>query len=169
MTIERKIARFFQLDDAAWMRHANPWSVATRFTVLPFLLLAGWSIELLQWWATLPIALALLWMYINPLIFKAPKSTRNWASKAVLGERVFLNRDKIVLPRQHQTPVHKIANSVAFGGLLLSMWAVYAHQLDWLITGVLFSYFGKVWYLDRMVWLFEDMKKEHPEYARWEY
>jgi hypothetical protein len=28
---------------------------------------------------------------------------------------------------------------------------------------------GKLWYLDRMVLLFEEMKTQDPEYARWEY
>jgi hypothetical protein len=28
---------------------------------------------------------------------------------------------------------------------------------------------GKVWYIDRMVLLFEEMKRLDPEYARWEY
>ena len=28
---------------------------------------------------------------------------------------------------------------------------------------------GKLWYLDRMVLLFEDMKAQNPEIAGWEY
>jgi hypothetical protein len=28
---------------------------------------------------------------------------------------------------------------------------------------------GKLWYIDRMVLLFEEMKTRDPEYARWEY
>lgn len=169
MTIERKIARFFKLDHATWMRHANPWSVATRFTVLPILLVAIWSVQLLHWWASLPIALALLWMYINPRIFSAPQSTKNWASKSVLGERVYLNRDRVAIPEHHKSWVPKIANAVAFFGLIYAFWGLYADNLTAIIIGIVFTYLGKVWYLDRMVWLFEDMKSQHEEYASWEY
>jgi Family of unknown function (DUF6653) len=35
MTIERIIAQMFRMDDATWLRHANPLSVILRFTVLP--------------------------------------------------------------------------------------------------------------------------------------
>jgi len=40
MTLERKIATVFALDDQTWRRHANPWSVLLRSTVLPLLVLA---------------------------------------------------------------------------------------------------------------------------------
>lgn len=43
MTIERKIASFFRLNDETWKRHANPWSVISRNTVLPLLIIAFWS------------------------------------------------------------------------------------------------------------------------------
>ncbi|MEQ9480849.1 MAG: hypothetical protein RIG27_00965 [Coleofasciculus sp. F4-SAH-05] len=35
MTLENKIAQLFQMDEATWTHHANPWSVWTRNTVLP--------------------------------------------------------------------------------------------------------------------------------------
>lgn len=43
MTLERKIAQTFALDDETWLRHANPWSLVLRNTVLPHLILAFWS------------------------------------------------------------------------------------------------------------------------------
>ncbi|MDP3563176.1 MAG: hypothetical protein Q8R70_01660, partial [Methanoregula sp.] len=92
MTIERKIARAFALDDESWLRHANPWSVALRNTVLPLLIITFWSRLWLGWWALVPVALALFWMWLNPRTFPAPQSLSHWASKAVLGERVWLNR-----------------------------------------------------------------------------
>ncbi len=54
MTFERTIARLFRMDDATWLRHANPWSVILRFTVLPLLILAFWSRLWLGWWAGYP-------------------------------------------------------------------------------------------------------------------
>jgi len=37
------------------------------------------------------------------------------------------------------------------------------------IFGIALAYMGKSWFLDRMVWLFEDMKEIHPEYGKWLY
>jgi uncharacterized membrane protein len=37
------------------------------------------------------------------------------------------------------------------------------------IAGLLIAYIGKLWYLDRMVLLFDDMKRQRAEYATWEY
>ena len=38
-TSERRVASLFGLKGDSWMRHANPWSVWTRFAVLPLLIL----------------------------------------------------------------------------------------------------------------------------------
>ncbi len=43
MTVERKIAKIFNLTDDNWMRHANPYSVWTRYSVLPIIIMAFWS------------------------------------------------------------------------------------------------------------------------------
>ena len=101
MTLERKIAGLFKLDDDNWMRHANPISVWTRYSVLPVIVLAFWSREWIGWWCLVPGLVSLLWLFFNPILFKKPKSTKNWASKAVLGERVFLNRDNVPIPDNH--------------------------------------------------------------------
>ena len=37
-TSERRVASLFGLKGDSWMRHANPWSVWTRFAVLPLLI-----------------------------------------------------------------------------------------------------------------------------------
>jgi len=42
--------------------------------------------------------LSILWMFFNPVVLSKPKSTKNGASKCVLGERVYLNRDEVPLP-----------------------------------------------------------------------
>ena len=40
MTLERKIAKLFNLKIRNWIKHANPWSVGTRYSVLPIIVLA---------------------------------------------------------------------------------------------------------------------------------
>ena len=74
------------------MRHANPCSVITRFAVLPMLALSVWSRDWIGWWCLVPVALSLVFLMVNPLLFAPPRSTRNWASKGVFGERVYADR-----------------------------------------------------------------------------
>ena len=77
------------MDDRAWQRHANPWSVWTRIlTPLPLLALAVWSRVWLGWGALWPVALALGWIWLNPRLFPAPARLDGWAAAAVMGERV---------------------------------------------------------------------------------
>ncbi|BER92187.1 DUF6653 family protein [Atrimonas thermophila] len=167
MTIEEKIASFFKLTDQNWMRHANPWSVWTRYTVLPAIVLAFWSRAYLRMWSLIPIAASILWMFLNPVIFGRPKSTKNWASKSVLGERVWTNRDKVEIPKHHQT-LPKILNGVSFAGTLLVIWGMITLTICPTVLGISLTYLGKSWFLDRMVWLYEDMK-HLPEYKQWLY
>ena len=169
MTFERKIANLFNLTDENWLKHANPISVWTRYSVLPIIVLAFWSRIWIGWWCLIPAAISLLWMMFNPLVFNKAKSTKNWASKAVLGERVYLNRDKIPLPKHHETHLFFILNSISFVGLILATWATVFYSVWGAILGITMAYLGKSWFLDRMVWLYEDMKNDNETYKSWDY
>lgn len=167
MTIERKIAQVFKLNDENWMKHANPWSVWTRYSVLPIIVLAFWSRIWIGLWFLVPVIISLGWMFFNPVFFKKPKSTKNWASKSVLGERVYLNRDVIDIPHRHKlTP--KILNVISSLGMVLAIYGIIELLIWPAILGVSLVYLGKSWFLDRMVWLYEDMK-DLPEYKKWLY
>jgi hypothetical protein len=167
MTFERKIAYLFRLTEENWMKHANPWSVWTRYSVLPVIILAFWSRVWIEWWSVIPVILSLAWLFFNPVLFKKARSTKNWASKSVLGERVWLNRDKRDIPQHHKT-LPSILNGISFIGMLLSIWAIVMLSVWPAIVGMSLVFLGKSWYLDRMVWLYEDMKHV-PEYENWLY
>lgn len=169
MTTERRIARFFNLTDKNWLKHANPWSVWTRYTVLPMIILAFWSRTWLGWWFLFPVALSILWMLLNPILFRKPKSTKNWSSKAVLGERVYLNRDKIDIPSVHKTVLFPVLNIISSIGVGTAIWAIVVYSIWGALMGTALVYLAKSWYLDRMVWLYEDMKGTYEEYSKWEY
>ena len=157
MTFERKISKLYKLDDRAWMRHANPWSVWSRNTVLPLLIAAFWSREWIGYYAAIPIAAAVLWAIVNPHIFRKPVSLDNWASKCVLGERVWLNRDRVPVPRRHKL-LPNLLSAVAGIGAALVIVGLFRLDLWTTLLGSALVYAGKLWFLDRMVWLYEDMK-----------
>jgi hypothetical protein len=166
MTFERTVAGFFRLDAAAWMRHTNPWSVILRNTVLPVLIIAFWSRFWLGWWAAVPVVFALLWAWFNPRIFSAPQSLDHWTSQGVLGERVWLNRDTVPVPVYHRIAPN-ILSVVSGTGIIFVVWGVLVFEPWPVLFGAAVVYFGKLWFLDRMVWLWHDMRDATEEYRAW--
>jgi hypothetical protein len=169
-TGNRRLAKAFGLDGDGWMRHANPASVWTRFTVLPLLALAIWSRDWIGVWCLAPIAASVAWIFINPLLFKVPRSTRNWASRSVLGERIWVDRDKLELPEQFRSPVVSwIANGYSIIGVVVLAYGLAGFELVPALAGLLLTQVGKAWYLDRTALLFAEMRARSAEYASWEY
>ena len=170
VTRETKLAKAFGLGGGNWMRHANPVSVWTRFAVLPLLAAAVWSRDWIGWWALIPVALSLVFMMVNPVLFPTPRSTRNWASRAVFGERIWADRNKTEIPGQFaRSRVPTVTYAVQMLGLAVLVYGLVELRLLDAVTGLVIVQCAKAWYLDRMVLLFDDMKGRRPEYAEWEY
>jgi hypothetical protein len=156
------------VNEDTWRRHSNPRSVWTRYAALPLLIASIWSRKWLTWWALVPISLSILWLWLNPRIFKPPLSTNNWASKAVLGERVWLNRKKIPIPHRHQLSIPLLAVS-SIAGLFLLAWGLIKYSVCATICGMAWILGFKSWFNNRMVLLYDEMKDASPEYRFWLY
>jgi hypothetical protein len=169
VTTERKIARLFGLKGESWMRHANPVSVWTRFSPVSLIALSIWSREWIGWYCLIPLGLTLIWLMVNPLLFKEPTSTRNWASKAVFGERIWSDRTAVDIPEQFRSRVPNLANAYSAIGMVSLAYGLVVLNVLAVVAGIVIVHGGKLWYLDRMVLLFEDMKGRSAEYAAWEY
>lgn len=155
------------MDESTWKRHSNPWSVVTRSTVTPILVLALWSRVVFGWYSIILVIFSLIWIYVNPRIFSPPKSTNNWASKGVFGERVWVNRDKVPIPEKHRR-VPNILSIVSGIGFIFVIFGTYKLDILIVLFGFSLNLLGKLWFVDRMVWLYEDMK-HLPEYGKFEY
>ncbi len=155
------------MDDATWERHANPLSVWTRaVTGIPVILVSMWSIKLIGWWSLIIILISFSWIWLNPRLFPSPKDTNNWASKVTFGERVWLNRTEHPIPIHHERWA-KFLSIVGGVGFIIAIVGAYFHMLLPTISGGLISWFGKMWFCDRMVWLYEEMKNTNKQYASW--
>ncbi len=84
-----------------------------------------------------------------------------------MGERVYINRDKIDLPEHHKLALFKILNMISSLGMLLSTWAIVYYSVWGAIVRVTLAYLEKSWYLNRTVWLYEDMREVNEEYKSW--
>lgn len=152
-----KLAVAFGLRDETWLRHANPASVWTRFAVLPLLALSVWSRDWIGWYCLIPVVLSVVWMFVNPLFFPPPRSMNNWASKSVLGERIWVGRDRSELPEQFRSRIPALIGAYQVVGMVPLAYGLVVLDLTAVVLGILLVQGGKLWYLDRMVLLFEDM------------
>jgi hypothetical protein len=87
--------------------------------------------------------------------FPPPRSTRNWASEATFGERIWLKRKLQPIPREHDR-LARILTLLAASGMPMLVWGIWKLE-PWPTTlGLFVTYTGKLWFLDRMVWLYRD-------------
>lgn len=166
--LERLAERLMSMDEEVWLRHANPLSVWSRVAAAPVFFFSLWSVYLIGWYSLIPILLTGIWVWLNPRVFPKPRSTRNWASMGVLGERVYLNREQIRIPAHHARAARILIYLSFF--LLVLFLIPFAQQYFWL---AFFTFHGsalaKLWFVDRMVWLWMDMKDADPRYQSWDY
>jgi hypothetical protein len=156
------------MTDEVWARHANPMSVWTRYAALPFLVLTIWSRVWLGPWCWPLIGVVVIWIWINPRVFPKPTSTDSWASRAVLGERVWLRRKELPVP-EHHCRAPNVLSIFSLLGLAAAVYGLIELRLWPAVLGTLLVILAKSWFLDRMVWLYADMQDATPEYRSWLY
>lgn len=163
MTLENRIASAFRLDDAGWARHANPWSGWSRaITTLPLLVAAIWSRAWLGYWSLVPIALVLWWIWLNPRAFGPASDDHAWITKGVLGERLWANRRAVPVPERHRV-VPNILNIASLTGVPFLIWGLVTFGVWSTLLGTVLIAGAKLWYIDRMAILYDDMVSTKPE------
>lgn len=95
-----------------------------------------------------------MWAAVNPTLFPPPRSPDNWASKAVLGELVWSRRRTTPVPRRHRVAPWLLTGLNAAGLPPLGRGLV-TMDGPLAVTGLAVHMSGKLWFLDRMVWLYE--------------
>jgi hypothetical protein len=111
----------------------------------------------LGWGALGPITLVLIWIWLNPRLFAAPQDLRSWAAQGVLGERVFL-RKRAAISAHHLRAAHILTAISAFG-LLPLIWGLYTLNIWAAFLGAVIVSGAKTWFVDRMVWVWQDFER----------
>ncbi|PWQ93445.1 DUF6653 family protein [Leucothrix arctica] len=155
MDMKKGLSKIFLPDEESWLHHANPWSIWTRFATLPFIVLAVWSRVWLGWYCLIPIVILVVWVVVNPRLFAKPTSFDNWGAKAVLGERVYITDKDAASLEKHKLPILILNGLQTIGGLIL-IYGLWDLNIYLTLHGMSFVYLAKMWFLDRMVWLYED-------------
>jgi hypothetical protein len=163
--MRNRIARGFRLDDHGWRRHANPWSVWTRVVSIVPLVLAAWSWHWIGAYALLALAACGVWLWLNPRLFPPPARTDSWASQVTFGERLWLARGPSGVPAHHRTGP-RLLEAVSATGVPLAIYGIAVAKLWPTLAGCILVLLGKLWFCDRMVWLYRDVAAAEPETAR---
>jgi hypothetical protein len=167
MDILKLAEKSMSMTDEVWMRHSNPWSVYTRFTALPIISIAFWSRDWIGIYSIAPIFLAFLWVWLNPRLFNVPRKTNSWASMGTFGERIYLDhRENTDIPDRHRSFCRALQTLSALG-LPIFIYGLYALNFWILVLGNFWIMVFKAWFVDRMVWLYADMKDSNPTYESW--
>ncbi len=142
-----------QMSDNMWKRHANPWSVWTRFAAIPAFILAVWSRAWWGWLSLIPIGLVLVWLVLNVLVFSPVASPQSWASKGIYGEQLWLKkRDEIP---KHYAVVQRWLIILGIAGMLLIAWGLYQFHLWVCLLGAVILILAQLWRIDRFSTLYE--------------
>ncbi|MGB3317037.1 MAG: DUF6653 family protein [Albidovulum sp.] len=150
--------RLMGMSNETWRRHASPWSVYTRMLTLPFLALAIWSRVWIGVWAWAAVAVVIAWVLLNPRAFPPPASLDNWVSRGVLGERVFLRRRNEVAGH-HRVWATILTTASALGAVVLGL-GLWWLDLAWTVFGTILTMGSKIWFVDRMVWLYGEWLRD---------
>lgn len=155
----RATERAMGMNDSVWERHANPWSGWSRVAILPMLAIAIWSRVWIGWWSLIPITTLIAWIWINPRIFPRPKSVDNWMSQGVLGERIWLANEPGSIA-DHHIRVARVLTIIAGLGALIFVGGLIWLNVAATLLGLAVSMLGKLWFIDRMVWIYKDQQSD---------
>jgi hypothetical protein len=142
-----------RMSDEMWKRHANPWSVWTRFAAIPAFMLAVWSRIWIGWWALLPVGLVVIWLYLNIFIFPPITTPKNWASKGIYGEKLWLSK-RSEIP-EHYVRMQRWLIILGVIGMILIAWGLFQLHLWLSILGAVVLILAQLWRIDRFSTFYE--------------
>ena len=94
-------------------------------------------------------------------MFGPPRSLDHWASRAVLGETFWVDRKRVPVPARHRIAPH-VLTAMNTLGLPFVAWGLIALDVWIALFGLAVQTAGKLWFLDRMALLHDDMTMDHP-------
>jgi hypothetical protein len=165
MSFEQRIASLFGLDEEGWARHANPVSGWSRaLTGLPVLIVPAVARIWIGWWA-LPLGvLAIAWLVLNPRMFSPPANNRAWMTRAVLGERLWVERKRNGLPEARSALPHGF-NALAGVGFVIMAYGLVVLDALAISLGALLSWTAKMAFIDRTRSIYDRVVARDPSYA----
>ena len=86
----------------------------------------------------------LVFLMVNPLLFRESGSTRNWASRSVFGEHIWSDRDTVELPRQFlDSKVPAVSTAIQVAGVALLAYGLVELDLLTVLAGLVLAQTAK--------------------------
>lgn len=148
MSMLKRYAKAVGMSEEAWKRHANPWSVWTRFAAIPLMILAIWSRDWIGWWALVPVGLVVVWLALNPHAFPAVERPESWTAKGIYGERMWL-RDRSLVAGDHRK-VQRLLVVIGATGFGLLVYGLVVLEVWPTVFGATLITVGQLWRIDRL-------------------
>ena len=104
-----------QLTKKVFARHSNPWSAWTRLFSAPLVFVPIWNRSWREG------AILGVWLILNPIVFPEPKDDEAWATRAMLGEEMWIAKR----PLDWAMAINVGATAFGLGGL----WGAYKQRL----------------------------------------
>ena len=157
MSLADRIAATFRMDDESWRRHANPWSVWTRFAAIPAAALAIWSREWIGWWALVPFGLVVVWLVLNTRVFRPVSGASSWAAKGIFGEHRWLE-DHSRVPSGHRVVLRWLV-ATGLAGAVLMFYGLAVLAVWPTVMGMSLLVLAQLWRIDRFGLLYEERQR----------
>ncbi len=148
-----QVAGLFRMTDDTWRRHANPWSVWTRFAAIPLMILAIWSRIWLGWWSLVPITAVIGWLWLNPRAFPRVDEPTSWAATGIYGERLWLTQRRRV-PRDTRA-VLRLLTFLGVAGFAVLVFGLIRLEVWPTMFGASLIVVAQLWRIDRMGLLYK--------------
>ncbi|MFE1937612.1 DUF6653 family protein [Streptomyces sp. NPDC059474] len=155
MTRKSAAAAVHRMSDETWQRHANPWSVWTRFAAIPAFELAVWSRQWLGWWCLAAVLAVVVWLWLNVHLFK-PVEPTSWAARGIYGEQLHVDAK---VPAEHKATLNWLIAS-GLTGFALIAWGLTTLNIWPLILGTVMVVLAQLWRIDRYGLLFQQHLRE---------
>jgi hypothetical protein len=149
-----KVAVIFRMTDESWQRHANPWSVWTRFAAIPLMILAIWSRQWFGWWCLAPIAAVVVWLWLNPHVFPPITRPTSWTARGIYGEKLWL-QNRTLISADHRR-VLRLLTVVASAGFALLVFGLVALLIWPTVFGATLVVLGQLSRIDRFSMLYDE-------------
>lgn len=165
--LDPRHVRHLNSQRAALTRIAKPKNMAARALLVPAIVTPVWFHADLGWfWAAMIACAAVAWIWSIPSFRKPTQGAGSWLQKATIGERMWLNRMFVPVPKK----LHQAALLILMAGLFclsLSIMGAVFNKLPLVLIPGLMTYFCKFGSMFIMVQIYEDLKNAHPLYKGW--
>lgn len=139
-------------EDRRWAGRSHPWCVYTRLAAALLLIVALTTHRSLGIYALIPIGLCLFFIIVNPFVFRAPKDDSRWATRSVLGQRIWRQREN---PGWDVPSISRVASAITY---FIALWLALESQLGEAVALGLIALGLKLVYLDWMARYYGRMK-----------